>query len=693
MFDVTNACRRPSRAARRRLARGAVALSSLALLGALPGSALATGWVEGPRLAVAANVPGVAVGVTPDGSVETAWSNIDSDGVPTELLAQHVAPDGTVAEPVSLGAGANPVIATSTGNSSAVAWLQIDPEAREARLHLTLLNAGGARTSDTIVATIPISVSAMPYYDVALDAAGNATIIWTEPQMSRSAPLQALRVRADGTRTDAVTLGNVAVSLPHYVVDPVPRVAIASDGSSWIGWVSSSSFEAKAARLSPAGQIDLPAVTLSAPGEEVGSLAMGASATGGGTAIVWGVNAPEPDPPAPGAVATSQIAGVRLGPGGAIDGSAFGVTGAMSIGPGSGYYGSPPFTIGVGPDGTITLAWLRSAGLFPRAALSRFAVGQSTAAAYLLDAAAGSDGEALAQVSVAPDGSAIATWQSFSLATGAQTPKAAQIAPDGSIGVIGPLPITRANAFSAATPMPRAANGAGAYAAAVISNLDPGTGRPTFTAGLYRIGTPGPTVTANVPASGVALTPIAISGTVSGAADNTLTWDFGDGSSARGLNLTHAYVNPGTYTVTARASDRYGVTTTVTRQITITPAQTGRDPAPTRTAARLKITRANRRGAKVTVRGTIDRRARGKVTIVYTQRAKRRSITVRRTATIAKGTWRAAVRLPRALTRGKAARTKGTVTVTFAGTAAIDRARATRTVSLVKPKRAKRPRK
>lgn len=660
----------------------------------MPAAASAAGWVEGPRLAVSTAAPGVAIGVAPDASVQTAWFDVDAVGVPTALQTQHVAPDGSAAAPVTLGLGGQPQISTAPDGSSVIAWLRLDPDTRDAALVATLLDAGGARSGEATVATFS-EEGVPPYYDVARDAAGNATIVWTQAQTQTRAQLKATRVRADGTLSATVVVGSVELRLPGPSVGVSPRVATTPDGSSWIVWVDSADSEARGARLDPTGAIDLPAVTLSAPGDEVSSLALASSATTGGTAIAWGVNDPAPDPPVPGAVPTAQIAGVRLGADGAIAGSEFGVTGAMAIAPGGGgYYGTPPFTIGVGPDGAVSLAWHQSAGFFPRAALSRFAVGQSTAAPHLLDAgAAGSDGEALAQVSVAPDGSAIATWQSFSLATGRQTPKAAQIAPDGTIGATGLLPIALANAFSAATPMPRAANGAGGYAAAVISNLDPGTGRPTFTAGLYRVGTPGPVVAIRVPATGVALTPIALGGTVTGAADNTLSWELGDGSSARGLDITHAYVNPGTYTVTARASDRHGVTTTVTRQITITPATTGRGPHPTRPLpARLKITRATRSGAAVTVRGTIDRRARGKVTIVYAQRAKRRTIKVRRTATIAKGAWRATLRLPRSLTRGKAARTRGTVTVTFATTAAIRRARATRTVALARQKSAKQPR-
>lgn len=46
-------------------------------------------------------------------------------------------------------------------------------------------------------------------------------------------------------------------------------------------------------------------------------------------------------------------------------------------------------------------------------------------------------------------------------------------------------------------------------------------------------------------------------------------WTFGDGDSATGLNASHAYANPGTYTVTFTAQDALGASNTITRVITI----------------------------------------------------------------------------------------------------------------------------
>ncbi len=146
------------------------------------------------------------------------------------------------------------------------------------------------------------------------------------------------------------------------------------------------------------------------------------------------------------------------------------------------------------------------------------------------------------------------------------------------------------------------------------------------------------------------LTPVIFRAAVSENAP--LNWDFGDGSTGRGLNVSHVYAGPGTYTVTASASDAAGNETVVTRQISITPAQvpdSGRrepTPPPAPVSAGLKVARAIRRGAKVAVSGTIARSASGTVTVVYAQRVGGANITVKKTAKIAKGRWSTTLTLP-----------------------------------------------
>uniref|UniRef100_UPI001E3E9149 PKD domain-containing protein n=1 Tax=Propioniciclava soli TaxID=2775081 RepID=UPI001E3E9149 len=60
---------------------------------------------------------------------------------------------------------------------------------------------------------------------------------------------------------------------------------------------------------------------------------------------------------------------------------------------------------------------------------------------------------------------------------------------------------------------------------------------------------------------------------------STLSWDFGDGSTATGSPVTHAYAAAGTYTITLTATDNAGATTTATRTVTV------REPLPAPTDA------------------------------------------------------------------------------------------------------------
>jgi PKD repeat protein len=182
--------------------------------------------------------------------------------------------------------------------------------------------------------------------------------------------------------------------------------------------------------------------------------------------------------------------------------------------------------------------------------------------------------------------------------------------------------------------------------------------------------------------------------------DAPVIWDFGDGTTGRGLSVSHVFGGPGVYTVTASATDSADNETVVTRDITVTAATVGGPgpgtpapvvvPPPARAAAvavaaALKVAKATRNGAKVTVSGTISSRAKGKVTIAYAQKVGHATVSVKKTATVAKGRWSVVLTLPRSLSRGSAAR--GKATVTFAGTAAVKRATAKRTVSIAKAKK------
>lgn len=79
-------------------------------------------------------------------------------------------------------------------------------------------------------------------------------------------------------------------------------------------------------------------------------------------------------------------------------------------------------------------------------------------------------------------------------------------------------------------------------------------------------------VAAGVPASAVAGQPVSMSATYadlwSGLAGTS--WNFGDGSTGSGAQVSHTYAQPGTYTVTVTATDALGNQTTNTYSVAVT---------------------------------------------------------------------------------------------------------------------------
>jgi hypothetical protein len=78
-----------------------------------------------------------------------------------------------------------------------------------------------------------------------------------------------------------------------------------------------------------------------------------------------------------------------------------------------------------------------------------------------------------------------------------------------------------------------------------------------------------PSITA--PQSSLAGAAVTLSATAGTAAPvSTYAWSFGDGQSASGQSLQHAYTTPGQYTITLTVTDAYGNTGTATAQIDVT---------------------------------------------------------------------------------------------------------------------------
>lgn len=85
-----------------------------------------------------------------------------------------------------------------------------------------------------------------------------------------------------------------------------------------------------------------------------------------------------------------------------------------------------------------------------------------------------------------------------------------------------------------------------------------------------------PTANAGGPYTGTVGVPIQFAGGDSTGINLSFTWDFGDGTTATGVVVTHTYTAPGTYTVTLTVVDQFGRQASDRTTATISPAVTGR---------------------------------------------------------------------------------------------------------------------
>lgn len=644
------------------LRRGGMLAAALLSLAALPATAHADAWLRGPLLAGGTVNPsaGVALGSDRAGVTTAAWQGVGS-GSSGVVAAARIAPDGTASPVRALGPASNgtapPSIAVAPGGATAVAWSD-DQASTPDKVMLVALAADGTPGPARTVATIA-SVDAATV-TVGVSDAGDAVVAWLG-QDGGAQQLYARRVAADGTLGTVVTVPvpDTAATLPH--------VAVAPAGDAWLTWTddASSTTSAWVARLTPAGALDGAPLRLTGPAtsSETADLA----ASDGGAVVVWDEGG-------------TILRAARLAKSGALLGSTVTVSAAMAE--------MAPPDVAVAPDGVATIGWTEAVGvpgptMTVSTQLRRFHPDGTLATPTAITPAAGSMA-VFPNLVAAPDGTLTTTWfeggpTEESLFFNARQTRADGTATTPTRQISGDLLIL----MMISGPM-----GADVFGLASSGSGHAVVAWPAFTGSAASVATRifdgvAPTAEASVPATVTLGTDATFTSTAADAFGIAGTWwEFGDDSGSRRASTRHRYADPGTYPVTLTVTDKAGNETTVTRQVTVVaPA-----PRATRAPAALKLTKVARKGAKVTVAGTLAKSAGGKVTIAYAQKIGRRSLSKRITAKIAKGKFSATFAL-----RGKLAQARGgkaTVTVSYAGDADTNLASAKRTVA--NPKQAKR---
>ncbi|HET6509341.1 MAG TPA: PKD domain-containing protein [Baekduia sp.] len=685
---------------RRRVPRLAAALTAAASVLLVPvAAAHADAVINGPAVNAAFGAQAGDVAAAPDGSATIAWSG----GVGNELWTRHVTSDGAVSTPVSLGAAlrnAVPVLTAAPTGVTAVAWTAPVGSGR-ASLHLATLDPTGTPRHDTTLETTTSADAHFGSYAVGIDADGAVTVAWAGPGAAPgSYVVHATRVGPDGVAGPTLDLGPTAQDGPSTAANGM-QVAETPDGTAWVGWLGPD-YQVKVVRLVH-GSIEASSAT-SVSG--IGSESFRLASSPAGAVAAWLTH----DPDAPGDPFATLVAGVRLPVHGALTGAGFTSGPFTYMSSGSGHV--PQYDAAVGPDGTVALLYsdVSLSTVTGALRLDLIAPGQSGGSPVAVATEQAWRVQLAPSLGVRPDGTVLAAWVEADGGSTAQM-VVRRIAPGGALGpALEAARIPLGSDGYAVQTIRTQLGGEGAMFGLGLWNSDQ-DGNTSWDLNTAYLDVTGPTLSVDVPDSVTVLKPVVLTASVSDPTGAAVTWDFGDGASATGASVTHVYAATGTYAVKASATDTHDNRTVVSRTLTVTdpevpagppPAVVGSPsptPQPTPTphptpqsapaSAALKVTAATRTGAKVTVSGTIAAKAAGTITVTYAQKAGRKTIEVKRTAKIAKGRWKVTLTLPKALTRGAAARGKGTVTASFAGTKTIKKATARKTVALAKAKKRK----
>lgn len=655
----------PNRRPRPRLAARLLAPAlALLVLVALPAVARADGWVRGLSLSGNPATGGFMgysdLGADAAGNASIAWFAVDPAATAAEARLTRIAPDGSSTPSLALGsAGATdapPGLAVAPTGAAAVAWVD-DADA----VQLVLIPAGGAPRAAIEVAPggEPASFGAVT---VGVSDGGDAVVAW-----SVTGPggweLHVRRVTAGGLLGphEALTAGDPAAG----------RVAVARDGNAWVTWVSDDDGSPWAARLTAAGAIDGAPVQLSS-GVVAADTPVDVVAGGDSAVASWVERDGGPEH----ALQVSRLAAT-----GAVAGA------PVEIAPEVEDAGMPEAAITAG--GAIVAVYNRAETgsspiplPFPHAFLRRVEADGSLGPERRLGSASAIGG-ASPRIAAGGDGTATVTW--IDISTDSMGLVGFQLRADGSSTptrpVAGVFPLFGIGLGSMPGVTQVATSRAGVATAGWI-----GFDSQTISLATARYDGIAPAVEAIVPAN------VSLGSDASFAVNvrddggvASVWWEFGDESGSRRASTRHRYADPGVYAVSVTVTDHAGNETTVTRQVSVVAPP----PVATRVPAALKLSKVARKGAKVTVTGTLDRRARGRMTVAYSQRIGRRSHSKRVTAKITDGRFRATLRLTGALARARGG--KATVKVSYAGDATTNTASATKTVAVPRAKAKKKP--
>lgn len=531
---------------RRRIWQPWLAFACTAVLMAAPSVAGAAGWLPATPPSPAANGPsGAVVALDPAGDAIAAWTDDDGAGTQSLLVATRPA-RGAWSTPAPLASSVAidaPAVALDAAGNATVVWVQSDDgsvfTARAARRDAL----GGSWSAPHDFPAVGV---ADPLTQLRAGAAGDAVAAWVEHDPGTGVAF----VRA------AVADAAGAWSAPSTLSDPAdasvafdrPQIAADAGGGALVGWTAQRlggtfEFALQTSTHLGGGAWSASPSDLLTSDDALSPLRL-VGAGGGDAVATWMQGAP-----------ATLWSAFRLNGSWSVDGV------SADVAPGC----QPVQALGTDVDGGATVAWKAASTdgleavrltvggpdpqrtLFASRAESAEDVAIDRGTAVFVAHDDGDDVDSMLASRRGEDG-------------GWSAPALLDAASPGTI-LAGPAVATddAANALAGWTASD-GSSGAKSLAAAAFQASGPHLSE------------------VSVPASGTAGAPLAFAASASStfATVAQTSWDFGDGSPAAvGADVSHAYATAGTFTVTVTTTDSVGNATQATRQVAIAAA-----PAP-----------------------------------------------------------------------------------------------------------------
>lgn len=517
---------RPVRRKRHHLLLLAAGLACLVLSG---NASAAPAWLPPVQLAGPGGEATPDVAMDPAGDAVAVWSAPGDAGYDVRTSTHRPGPTGWTAPDLlatSEGAAFPHVVLDAAGDALVV-WTQW----HDGVPTLTSSQRRAGETAWGPAQTIADSPGAAPTASLAVDSAGDAVVAWVEYSDADTILRVSYRPASSGTWQAPVTV-------PAGLVQTA-AVAIGADGQAVLAWSKFTSSESGiryvvSAASGSGGTWSAPVDLVSSPGfvagpdvtvDGHGAATAAWSELDGGNDVVWAASRP---------VAGTWQAPVRLS---FADGNA-----------------SDP-DVGSDANGDVLAVWST-----PSDAESSFrpAGGDWTRPVVV----PGSGPEAQPRLAVNARGDAVAAWPDYiaGVLLGSARPAGGAWQPAAAVGP-----------FASNGPLsPRVAIGGSGDGVAVWNRIGTDVGEDTLLAAAYDVA--GPKLELTAPTGGTAGTSLdfsIVATDVWSPLAGAPTWSFGDGQTASGTSVQHAFAAAGTYTVTVTQADALGNESHATATVTV----------------------------------------------------------------------------------------------------------------------------